>query len=116
MSIKNQLVKSGGNFSTATVSILGGKFKIQRKSAAFLSETEKKIKTALQECPESLTAVNAELILSSILEEDNKPLLETMTVDELIELFTPADIAAAYKEILKSNFMSNEAKEQAEKN
>lgn len=113
MSIKDQLLTPLA-ITPVTVSMLGGEFNVTRLTAARLNQFDKQVKKfQASQDGNKLNIEAAQLVLDSVLDENNTPLSATTTADDLMVVHTPTAINAAMTRLLQLNFMSEGAEQEA---
>jgi len=115
MNFKKQLLNPV-QLDPVNVKILGGEFSILRLTAARLNEHDKTIKKYQKDQDgEQLNTAAALIVLDSILDEDNKPMSDSVTPADLMAAQTPMAINSAVLKIMSINFMGEDAEKAAKK-
>ncbi len=115
MNLKNQLL-SPVQLDPVTVQILGGEFSVLRLTAGRLNEHDKAIRKHREnQDGEKLNTAAAQLLLDSIVDEDNQPMSASVTPAELMAAQTPVAINSAVAKLMQINFMGEEAEAAAKK-
>lgn len=115
MNIKSQLLKPV-SLSTVTVTMFDGEFKVKRLTTARLNQHDKEVKKHTEtQNGEKLNTAAAKLVLDSILDENDLPLSESVTPEQLMEIHTPLAINAAMRQIIQVNYLGKDAEETAKK-
>jgi len=115
MNLKSQLLKPV-ELSPVTVTILGGEFPVRRLTAARLSEHDKLVRKYQEDNNgEQLNTQAAQLVLDSILDENNQPMSVSVKPADLMEVHTPLAINSAVAKLIQINFLSEDAEDTAKK-
>lgn len=115
MNLKQQLL-TPVQLDPVTVTILGGEHSILRLTAGRLNEHDKASKKHQEnQDGEKLNIEAAKLLLDSILDENNKPMSESITPAELMSVQTPIAINSAVMKIMNVNFINEDAEVLAKK-
>ncbi|HCE2429426.1 TPA: hypothetical protein NGU10_001474 [Vibrio parahaemolyticus] len=115
MNLKSKLL-TPVELAPVTVSILGDEFPARRLTAACLSEHDKLVrKYQADNNGEKLNIQAAKLILDSILDENNRPMSESVKPADLMAIHTPLAINAAVTKIININYLSDDAEDTAKK-
>ncbi len=115
MSLKAQLLQPVA-LSAVTVTMFGGEYPVRRLTTARLNQHDKAVKkyTEAQD-GEKLNTAAAQLVLDSILDENNHPMSESVTPAELMDIHSPLAINAAMKKLIQVNYLSGDAEDMAKK-
>lgn len=115
MSIKNQLLNPA-QLAPIAVTILGAEYNVRRLTTGRLNDYDKTTrKHQAAQDGEQLNATAAQLVLDSILDEDSKPMSETVSASELMDAQTPGAINAAVLKLMTINYMGEDAESAAKK-
>ncbi|MBS9903246.1 hypothetical protein [Vibrio alginolyticus] len=115
MNLKSQLLKPA-ELSPVTVTMLGGEFPVRRLTAARLSAHDKAVRKHQKEQDgEQLNIVAAQLVLDSILDENNQPMSESVSTNDLMEVHTPMAINVAVSALIQVNYLGEDAEVSAKK-
>lgn len=115
MNLKSQLLKPA-QLTPVTLKIMGGEFPVRRLTAARLNQYDKAIKKHQKtQDGEQLNTCSAQLIIDSVLDENNQPMAESVTAADLMAVHSPVVINAAISAITKLNFLGEDAEEEAKK-
>lgn len=113
MTIKDQLLNPGAG-PRVPIHILGADYDICRLSAARMASYSKTIsQLAEKEDSSGLNTQAAELILESIIDEQDQPLSQSIEPSALVERYSAADLQVAIRQLMKVNYMTEEAEQTA---
>ncbi|MCV6612445.1 MAG: hypothetical protein OIF55_16915 [Amphritea sp.] len=115
MSLKQALL-TPVNLAPVTVTAFDAEFKVQRLATARLTEfhaRQKELQAAND--GEGLNQLAAGLVLHSLLDENGNPMIESVTIDELLAAQPPVAINAALTSVMQANYATSEGLEDAKK-
>ncbi|WP_412497292.1 hypothetical protein [Vibrio fluvialis] len=113
MTLKNQLLKPMAPVPVKRM-LLGSEFPLQRLTAARLSCYDKEIKEYEKAADgEKIQLISASLILDSILDEKGKPMSDSVTPEQLLNVHTAFALSSAVQVICKLNYMDDGAEDEA---
>ncbi|HAS6480594.1 TPA: hypothetical protein GRR64_23845 [Vibrio parahaemolyticus] len=115
MNLKSQLLNVP-KLAPVTVTVLGGEFPARRLSAARLNKHDKSMHEfqATQDA-EKLNKAAAQFLLDSLLDENDQPMSESVTAEDLMEVHTMVAIQAAVNKLVQLNFLGDDAEDEAKK-
>ena len=115
MNLKEQLLQST-DLTPVHVTLLGCEYRIKRLTAAQLSQHDKYVRQYQSDSNvEQLNLVAAQMILDSILDEKGLPMAKSVKASELMDVHTPLAINSAVSELIKVNYLSDDAEVTAKK-
>ena len=115
MSLKAKLL-TPVSIPTKDVEVLGGSFPAQRLSTSALNVYDKAQRACRENMDgEGLNRSAAQFVLDSLVDEDGKPMGDSVTPDELMDIHVPTVINAAAQKLVQLNYASLEGAEEAKK-
>jgi len=115
MNLKKQLLKPA--LQTAIkLSLFGAEYPVRHLTASRLNLHDKAIKKhQADQDGEALNTCSAQLVLDSLVDEDNQPMADSITPEQLMDLYSPVQINDAVSAITRLNFLGEEAEQAAKK-
>lgn len=115
MNLKSKLLKPE-QLTPVQLEVMGGVFPVRRLTAARLNQHDKALrKHQADQDGEQLNICSAQLVLDSILDEDNNPMADSVSAEQLMAAHSPVVINAAVSAITRLNFLGEEAEQAAKK-
>lgn len=115
MNLKSQLL-NGPKLAPVAVTVLGGEFPARRLSAARLNKHDKSMREfQTSQDAEKLNKAAAQFLLDSLLDEEDQPMSESVTAEDLMEVHTMVAINAAVNNLVQLNFLGDDAEDEAKK-
>ncbi|EKO3721377.1 hypothetical protein P0F40_000832 [Vibrio metschnikovii] len=115
MSIKQKLLTPAPK-PPVDLQLLRETFLVRRLSAQLLAHYNQAfVKAQTSDNGDAAVQASASLVLDSIIDEDGRPLSESVTPDEIIKIYDHEDLKGAVDKLMSFNFMGATSEADAKK-